>query len=170
MKIIIVIVLSFISGFVLSKTDEEYKQEIIDLYKKQLQDNPAYMKQMRDEYEKKEIEELEKYAVLAKQGDVKAMFQFSEKIRLIGIKNKDEKLIKSAWFWLNESAEGGYSEALKNLGYVYNYGNNAFGIGMDLQKAANYYKLAAQKGDKDADFLYRNVMECEIAEVKADDC
>jgi TPR repeat protein len=56
--------------------------------------------------------------------------------------------------WLSKAAEGGYSEALYDLGYIYEEGKDSWeglkGIPQDLKKAEEFYLKAAERGSVSA--------------------
>jgi uncharacterized protein len=49
--------------------------------------------------------------------------------------------------WYHKSADAGCTEAMKNIGNLYEYGQ---GVSQDHQQAMIWYRKAADAGDEDA--------------------
>lgn len=111
-----------------------------------------------------------KYLPVAQAGDPNAMYELYRNLNLLARIYNHDNASALAIYWLNESAKSGHTAALKDLGHIHKNGNVEYGIEKDLVKAAEYFKLAADKGDTSAETEYLYITECKLAVQKADDC
>lgn len=116
------------------------------------------------------VEDINKDLPLAKSGDSAAMYRLFKNINIYANSYRRPELFQPAIKWLKNSAELGYPDALNSLGHIYRNGDEDFNIEKDLYTSAGYFKESADKGDTSGDFHYRDIVECELAEVKSDDC
>ena len=116
------------------------------------------------------VEDITKDLPLAKSGDATAMYRLFTNINIYANLYRRPELFQSAFKWLKKSAELGNPDALNSLGHIYRNGSEDFNIEKDLYTSAGYFKASADTGNATGDFYYRDIVECELAEVKADDC
>ena len=103
----------------------------------------------------------------AKKGDSKAMLFLSS----FGLSpSAPEEIKREAAEWLHLAADYGSVEAQIQLGNAYRNGDSLRLIAIDLEKAKKYLRLAAESGDKTAEFYYTDLIECGLPVQKAEDC
>jgi TPR repeat protein len=134
----------------------------------------AFMEIITDEHRigvfKGYVESIEKNLPLAEGGDSAAMFRLYENFNLLAHIHKIEGASENAIYWLRQSAVLRHTEALKTLGHIYKNGNKTFNIETNLERAAEYFKLAWEQGDTSGKFHYMDIIECELPDEKAWDC
>lgn len=165
--------MKYFTFFILIFSNYVFSQTHSESYDRLLRELPELLKKNNFDpaaYQKKKLEELHHYKVLSLAGDPKGMYQYSNAIAEIARTNDDKDLIKVSFYWLNRSANEGYIEALKDLGHIYHYGKSIYGEEMDLFRAASFFKKASDLGSREAEIYYLDITECELAEVKAEDC
>ena len=108
------------------------------LYKWKKKGDPSYH---IGDFQINETIAAELYLLAAKQGHVKAQFELSECFANgTGVPEDDDVCIH----WCKKAAEGGHRLAQEFLGMAYSLGY--FGVDLDLNKSAKWYKKAAKQG------------------------
>lgn len=98
----------------------------------------------------------------AKQGLTEAEYMLGE-MYWTGVEDLIDQNVKKAIELFEKTANKGNAHAMYKLGLAYGNGN---GVAVDKQKARNYYRMAAEKGDVNAQIQYGYILETEDFNMK----